>query len=483
MKKISSIIILGAVILSCSTTKNLESSANIDGYFRTIKKDRKKLEVFFQKMPKGGDIHHHASGAPYAEEYIGNAIKDSCYINPVTYQLYDDRNQALQEKDSAAVLINSLLINNPAEKDSIIDNWSVRNYKKRNKDGHDQFFSTFTKFQPAFVGHESELLSAICKRASQDNISYIETMIRVPNVQDSISKLTLVKNGEWDSDDRAIGVKINELYGYLKERDISKWAKVNADSLDNYHARTNRHGVNLKFQTYGIRVCPNQPEIFAHLLLAFETASLTDNLVGVNFLAPEDDLNALKNYKEHMEMFRFLGNRYPKTNISLHSGELVRGKGDVKGADLRFHINDALRTANATRIGHGIDLIKEDDYPGILDFMEKNNCAIEINLESNEVILGTNTTNHPIGEYLKGNVPICISTDDEGVLRTNLTNQYLLLTAYVPDMEYAEIKDIVFNSIEYSFLNDREKSKVLRELKSRFDTFEKEMATYNNGYD
>lgn len=481
MKNILSIIILGLLIQSCSSTKRVISS-NLDTYFENIKQDKNKLKAFFKAMPKGGDIHHHASGTPYAEEYIKNALNDSCYINTTTYQLYFDKKDALYQKDSSAVLINTLLSQMPNEKDSIINNWSTRNYKERNKDGHDLFFSTFTKFKPAFVGHESELLSEICNRATSDNISYIETMIRVPNVQDSIGKLASSKKAEWNADTRPTKSKLNDLYQYFKENEISKWAKINADSLDSYYNKTNRHKVNLKFQTYGVRVSSNQPKIFGHLILAFETASLTENLVGINFVAPEDNYNALKNYKLHMQMFRFLSVKYPKTNISLHSGELVLGKGSVTEPDLKFHINDALKTANATRIGHGVDLVKEDNYKDILSFMKKNNCAVEINLESNEVILETSKNDHPIKEYLTNDIPICISTDDEGVLRTNLINQYLLLIEYVPEIKYSEIKKIVYNSIYYSFLNDTEKAKVLSELNNKFTDFEKEITTYNTVY-
>lgn len=381
MNKILRLIILGTIIQSCSITKEVSKNNNVESYFETIKQDNEKLKYFFQRMPKGGDIHHHACGTPYAEEYIKNAINDSCYINTTTYQLYFNKNQALKEKDSSAVLINTLLINSPNEKDSIIDNWSIRNYKKRNKDGHDLFFSTFTKFKLAFVGHESELLSEICKRASNDNISYIETMIGVPNVQDSISKLTFDKKAEWNSDTRSIEIKLNEIYKYFKDNDISKWAKVNADSLNSYHSKTNKCKVNLKFQTYGVRVSSNQPKIFGHLLLAFETASLTNNLVGVNFLAPEDNFNALKNYRVHMEMFKFLNKKYPCINISLHSGELVFGKGGVQEPDLKFHINDALKIANATRIGHGVDLIQEDNYESILTFMKKIIVLLKLTLK------------------------------------------------------------------------------------------------------
>jgi adenosine deaminase len=473
MKKLT-FLLLCLSIFSCTDGKkklNKENTDEIEDYFESIKDDKPELKSFFQKMPKGGDIHHHASGTPYAEDYIQNALKDSCFISTVTYQLYFDKKDAFSNNDNNAVLINTLLENNPNEKDSIINNWSVRDYKKRNKDGHDLFFSTFEKFKPAFVGHESELLSKICQKASKDNISYIETMISVPNIQDSVAKYA--DNEKWNFDDKEIEIKLKELYKHYKDNHIDKWAQINADSLDSYYNKTNNYGVKLKFQTYGTRVSPNQQKIFGHLLLAFETALLTDNLVGVNFVAPEDNSYALKNYELHMQMFSFLSKKYPSVNISLHAGELILGKGSVKDIDLKFHINSALKTAKATRIGHGVDLINEDDYIEILDFMKKNKCAVEINLESNEVILETTPINHPINIYLKNKIPICISTDDEGVLRTNLTNQYLLLIEYVPNITYAQIKQIVFNSIEYSFLNQQEKKEMTQILDKNFKTFQK----------
>ncbi|NER15057.1 hypothetical protein GWK08_16500 [Leptobacterium flavescens] len=480
MKKILTLI-LSLILFSCAEKKDLtvsELSEKTGIYFNSIKDDPSELKHFFTKMPKGGDIHHHSNGTPYAEEFIQNAINDSCYINPFTYQLYSNREKAILQGDTSAVLINTLLQNRPDKKDSIIDNWSVRNYKENNRDGHDLFFSTFTKFDPAFVGYESELLSEICRRAAADNISYLETMIAAPNINDSIAKFA--DAGQWDSDNRALLTKLADLYTHFKDNNISKWAKANADSLDNFYTRTNKHGIDLKFQTYGLRISANQPKIFGSLILAFETATLSENVVGVNFVAPEDNANALKNYSTHMQMFGFLHEKYPQVNISLHAGELVPGKGSVKESDLKFHINEALKTARAMRIGHGVDITGEDNYEEVLRFMNKNGRAVEINLESNEVILETNTKDHPINAYRKYNVPICISSDDEGVLRTNLINQYMLLIEYVPDISYEEIKSIVFNSIRYSFLVENDKSGVLKKLKSKFEEFEKEIVKDND---
>jgi adenosine deaminase/adenosine deaminase CECR1 len=105
--------------------------------------------------------------------------------------------------------------------------------------------------------------------------------------------------------------------------------------------------------------------------------------------------------------------------------------------------------------------------------MAKNKIAIEINLVSNEFILKVKENRHPISLYSAFAVPIVISTDDAGILRTNMTEQYVLLANRYRDLTYADIKQYVYNSINYSFIKDQKvKKQLLKDLDSRFSTFE-----------
>jgi len=105
--------------------------------------------------------------------------------------------------------------------------------------------------------------------------------------------------------------------------------------------------------------------------------------------------------------------------------------------------------------------------------MAKNNIPIEINLTSNEFILKVKENRHPFTLYKEFNVPIVISTDDAGILRTNMTEQYVLLAKRYPDVSYATIKQYVYNSINYSFIQDAAvKKQLLKDLDARFKTFE-----------
>jgi adenosine deaminase/adenosine deaminase CECR1 len=155
----------------------------------------------------------------------------------------------------------------------------------------------------------------------------------------------------------------------------------------------------------------------------------------------------------------------------MHAGELTLGL--VKPEELTWHIDAAVRTAGASRIGHGVDIPWERNSYDLLKLMSSKPVPVEINLTSNEFILKVKEDAHPINLYREFNVPIVISTDDAGVLRSNLTQQYVLLISRYKDVSYKEMKKMVYNSIDYSFIKDREtKEKLRKDLDRRFEVFE-----------
>jgi adenosine deaminase len=181
----------------------------------------------------------------------------------------------------------------------------------------------------------------------------------------------------------------------------------------------------------------------------------------------------MRDYTLHMQMFRYLKKVYPKVNVAMHAGELALG--DVPPEDLKYHIDQALNVAGAQRIGHGIDLAHETNAVGIMKTMRAKDIPVEINLTSNAFIEGVKGENHPITLYRKYGVPYVISTDDAGVTRHNLANEYVLFASrYKPS--YAEVKKASYNSIRYSFLPEADKQRLTRLLDARFARFESDVA-------
>jgi len=226
----------------------------------------------------------------------------------------------------------------------------------------------------------------------------------------------------------------------------------------------------MRYQNFVLRFM--EPiDLFKNLVVAFTSANTSPLIAGVNIVSPENGETSMKDYWLHMMMFKYCHSRFPEVKYSLHAGELTLGL--VQPEDLTWHIRSAVYDAGANRIGHGVDIAYEAQAYDLLRYMAKNKIAIEINLVSNEFILNVKENRHPITLYKEFGVPIVISTDDAGILRTNMTEQYVLLAKRYQDISYADIKQFVYNSITYSFIKDEAvKKELLRNLDTRFKTFE-----------
>ena len=206
--------------------------------------------------------------------------------------------------------------------------------------------------------------------------------------------------------------------------------------------------VQYRYVPYVLRVLP-APRVFGQMALAHAlVAAGGSRAVAVNIVAPEDNPVAVADYARHMAMFRFFAQRYPGVPLSLHAGELTLGL--VPPAQLRSHIRQAV-DAGARRIGHGVDLPYEDDAQELLQRMRRDQVAVEINLTSNDVILGVTGAAHPLAMYLRAGVPVVLSTDDAGVSRADMTHEYQR-AVQEQGIEYPTLKQLARNGLTYSFL-------------------------------
>jgi hypothetical protein len=190
-------------------------------------------------------------------------------------------------------------------------------------------------------------------------------------------------------------------------------------------------------------------QVFAQMLLAFELAGADPRMVAVNLVMPEDAYIPMRDFDLHMRMLDHLHSVYPRVHITLHAGELASGLVPPEG--LRFHIRESIEKGHAERIGHGVDVMHEHDPLGLLREMAGHKVLVEICLTSNDMILGVRGMEHPMPMYLRYGVPVAISTDDEGVARSDLTWEYKrAVESYA--LTYAQLKKMARDSLEYSFL-------------------------------
>jgi adenosine deaminase len=184
-------------------------------------------------------------------------------------------------------------------------------------------------------------------------------------------------------------------------------------------------------------------------MLVFELARRDERLAGVNFVSPEDGPVAVRDYGLHMRMIAYLRRAVGDVPVSLHAGELTLGL--VPRDVLDDHIDQAVNVAGARRIGHGVDIAYERRSDAVLRTMAARRVLVEIALTSNDAILGVRGPAHPIGLYLRSGVPLALVTDDEGVSRIDLSNEFVR-AARDYRFPYPVLKRFVRNSLEYAFV-------------------------------
>ena len=93
----------------------------------------------------------------------------------------------------------------------------------------------------------------------------------------------------------------------------------------------------------------------------------------------------------------------------------------------------------------------EDRPFELLKEMAAKRVMVEIALSSNDEILGVRGKTHPFPIYREHGVPVALATDDPGISRITLTHEFARAVDEF-GLAYADLKEIVRNSLEYSFL-------------------------------
>ncbi|MET0322789.1 MAG: adenosine deaminase [Duganella sp.] len=433
-----------------------------------------ELTMFFTLMPKGGDLHHHYSGAIYAEQYLRWVDKEGYCVNKTGYSINVDKAAAKAER--AKPLAERVCLSG---EDSLQDHAFLANLLQRwsDKDFNNhgaiqtppdrQFFDTFAYFNPVASTNTADGLQTLKRRAIEENLSYIETIFEIaPIAQDA------------GFDDKALSGSLTDadLAAYVGKLDGDKafqgWIAAYLDNVKTSGAGIDDASFTLRYQPFALRfLTPSQ--VFSQMVSSFKLATTSPLIVGVNIVGQESTHVSMRDYALHMKMYQFLKAKYPSVKLALHAGELSLGMVEPEG--LKFHIQQALDVAGASRIGHGMDIAHESDPLGIMKKMHDQDIPVEVNLSSNDFILGIKDQAHPVTLFRKYGVPFVLTTDDAGVSRNNLSGEYALFAArYQPT--YAEVKKLSYDSIRYSFLADGDKQRLLKALDGKFSQFEAAMA-------
>jgi adenosine deaminase len=441
--------------------------------FDDAKQSPLELNAFLTRMPKGGDLHMHLSGAIYAETFIKDGAADGLCVDPKTMSFFKPQATTRSFPPQPVCGEGNERADNAFKDqklyDALINSFSMRSFvPSAGISGHDQFFATFARFDVTSKSHAGEWLDEVATRAATQNEQYLEVM-QTPHYSGVVQ---LASHLEWPTTPvdpaqnrtgDATGTTredLSHLRDVLLASGIRDEAAIERQELDDeLDARNSIENcgqpsarmacsVKIRFLYQILRGFPPQ-QVFTQTLLAFEVASQDPRVVGLNFVMPEDSYLSMSEYHRQMLMLDYLHSVYPKVHITLHAGELAPGLVPPEG--LRFHIREAIDLGHAERIGHGVDIMYEDHPHVLLKEMAAKHVMVEINLTSNDVILGVSGKDHPFPIYRQFGVPVALSTDDEGVSRIDLTHEYVR-AAQTYDLHYADLKQMVRTGLEHSFL-------------------------------
>jgi adenosine deaminase len=408
-------------------------------------------------LPKGGDLHNHLAGAVYAESWIRAGGEDDLCVDLATLSFVKTqtmtRSNPPQPVCGEGNVAAATAQQNQKLYTALVNAFSIRSFvPSSGVSAHDHFFDAFQRFFGTDPRHTGEWLNEVATRAAAQNEQYLELM-ETPAFDHTAA---IAKELGWNEN---LAQFRDALLAHGLRDDIGP-ARAHFDQAESNRrkmehcdepAATAACQVTIRFLYQVLRGFPKE-QVFAQTLLGFEVASADPLVVGINFVMPEDAYIPMRDYAEQMKMVAFLHSLYPKVHISLHAGELAPGLVPPEG--LCCHIRMAVEVAHAERIGHGVDLMYEEKPHQLLREMATKHVMVEINLTSNDWILGIRGKHHPLPIYRQFQVPVALSTDDEGVSRIDVTHEY---QRAVEDfaLRYADLKRMARTSIEHSFLPGR----------------------------
>ena len=441
----TALFLLLPILVSAQTAAAGSAEQRTSRAYEAARTNPLDLEAFLRRMPKGADLHYHQSGGIYAESFIRAGAEDGLCVDLARHAFVGPTPTCgAGQVGAGEALTNQSLY------DALVDAFSMRTFvPTTGANGHDRFFDTFGKFGGTSNVHSGEWLDEIASRAAAQNEQYLEIM-ETPDFghtigiakkigwQDDLSKLRDALLADHLSDDIDVA---------KKDRDAAEASRQAIEHCGTLQA-TPACRVKIRYIYQILRDFPKQ-QVFAQTLLGFEVASADPRFVGLTYVQPEDNSTPMADYELQMKFIEYLRGVYPKPRINLHAGELAPGLVPPEG--LCCHIRLAVEVAHSERIGHGVDVMYEDRPYDLLKEMAAKHVMVEINLSSNDVILGVSGKDHPFPMYRMFHVPVALSTDDEGVSRIDLTHEYVRAVETY-DLKYADLKQMVRTGIEHSFL-------------------------------
>ena len=411
--------------------------------FEDIKRTARPADLyaFLYALPKGGDLHHHGGGSNRAiwvyeactdparnggDLFFTRVATGPSSGGPTSLLYHTIRRHTYEQLAPAAragyVRLDALTAEQRPE-------WLSALVLDRPGEGRQEFFRALWPRKGDIERNPHvalELLAADVRALGAEHVRYVEPQYSADAFVDNDGNAIPAEEG------------VRLIKARLARPDVAA------------------SGVTVRFQRSGLRYVPDAE---ARLERAWDfVAAHGDLWVGLNFAGLEDTPGGEP--ARFTAKLRELRRTRAPLPLSLHAGEM-------DGRDA--HVRDTL-LLGASRIGHGVNLIKDPDT--LLLLQQSRRVLIEINLISNRLLeYVPDLRTHPFPEYLRTGVPVCLNTDDRGVWDSNLTDEYYTAVATY-NLTWDELVQLGRNSLLHSFAQPDVKARLLADYERDVAAFE-----------
>ena len=440
----------GAVV-ALSVLAGVAHAAGFSERFETIKDEAtdEQLYRFLYDLPKGGDIHNHLGGSSRSEWWFDLAVdteRNGGYVYYTKTAIEDcpgPRAEPVDQRNPYLIYFHTIqestyeslsdcqkseyeLMTGLDDEEKAM--WIAGLRLDQEGEGRYEFFEkTWRRIGELFRNPHitTELLVENMKRFGAEGVRYLELQTGAAGF--------VTPEGE--------PIPVEEGVQFYEDRLAQK------DARDT--------GVTVRFLYTVLRFSPDAE---ADLENAYAFVDANDRWVGINMAGRED------NDKGHplrfLETYRRMRRDYSDVHLSIHAGEVDEPSKHVRQTLL----------LGAERIGHGVDLITDDDT---MLLMREGPYLVEIQLISNKLLEYTpDLDKHPFPEYLRTGIPVNLNTDDRGMWDTNMTDEYFTAVKHF-DLSWEEVVAVSRMGLEHSFAPEDEKADLLESYDSDIAAFER----------
>lgn len=115
--------------------------------------------------------------------------------------------------------------------------------------------------------------------------------------------------------------------------------------------------------------------------------------------------------------------------------------------------------------------------PQLLSYLQRSQMPLEVCVTSNvRTKVCASVKTHPIRQLYKNGLKVTVNSDDPTMFNTSITQEYLQLIEKL-NFSQDDVKQLMFNGIEASFMHEQTKEKTKHQFRLEWD---KLLETYNN---